>query len=286
MEASRSTASEIPEGETLWTEVRGARRDMARLLRAMHACGRGISRFPDPVTTRLAHVDAVTARYLIEGAPRLDVEVRLAAASMRSLEQWIVDHLGADARAEVRRRAIGVRIDEQDLAHPLLRTDWTGEDAIDYVDHAGTDVRSLAAGIASLGDAQLVAVCRRLGLQMAGAEAPDPEARAQAEQAVLKTLLDGHLLAILIATLSTEAHELLAALVRDEVDDATARALAATLAPAPDAPDAAVDAPADLDGAPAEALAACALVFADEGRVWVAPELHRRVDGVLRAFGI
>ena len=53
---------------------------MARLLRAVQASGRSVTAWPDQIVTRLAHVDAVTARYLID--PRaVDAAAATQAAS-------------------------------------------------------------------------------------------------------------------------------------------------------------------------------------------------------------
>lgn len=269
-------------GDALWQFVRAARRDMARLLRALVSSGRGLGSLPDPVVTRLAHVDAVTARYLLEGVALADPEIRAATESMRALEAWIVEHLSAAALAEVRRHEIGVRIDEQALVGPLVRTDFPGEEpgpsdaAIDPHER-----RTLRQGLANRSNAELADVCRRLGLGVPGLPWRDDDAaREAAQRSVLDTLLDGHLLAILVATLPAEAHRLLAALVRDELDPASLERLAVPHV-APDPRSFGVTAVA-----PTQVLCGCALAFTDGGRLWVPAELHRRVDGVLRAFGI
>ena len=96
---------------------------------------------------------------------------------------------------------------------------------------------------------------------------------------VRKTLLDGHLLAILVATLPGEAHRLLAALVRGEIDEQGRRHLAGESRGSGTAMALQADTPADL-------LRGCALAFTAGGRLWSPTELHRRIDGVLRAFGV
>lgn len=267
--------------------VRAVRRDMGRLLRALQATGRGVATLPDPVTTRLAHVDAVTARYLLEPDTQIRSEVRAAANSMRALERWIVERLSAQDLSNVRAQAIGVRIEEDELVAPLLRTSWTSEELNDAADVL-PDGQCLRRGLTLLDDETLAGACLRLGIRIdpppwSGSGEDINTTRLAAEQAVLRTLIDGHLLAILLATLPGEAHRLLAALVRGEVDDATLARL--------DPPGELTAPRLDLVGeSPVQVLRACALAFGGEAtegpRLWVPVELQRRIDGVLRAFGV
>lgn len=280
--SSREEQPEIHEGgEALWRFVRVARRDLARLLRALVASGRSLAGFPHTVLSKIAHVDAVTARYLIEGERLADPEVARCAHAMRALEGHVVDQLAGPALAEVRRCEIGVRIDDADLVRPLVRTDWTRDDAGAHATQLPDphDRRSLRSGIVTLDDESLAAVCRRLGIRVATLPwRPVDDSRPVAEQTVVETLLDGHLLSILIATLPAEAHRLLAALVREELDTPNLERLAQPTAP--------VGGRRMHAPAPVEILCGCALAFTHDGRLWVPTELHRRVDGVLRAFGI
>ncbi len=275
---------------------------MARLLRALQATGRGPSTLPDPIITRLAHVDAVTARYLIDGVLH-DDDVRSAANSMRSVERWILERLPVADMAALRAQAISVKIEEAELTQPVLRTDWTGDDVegsdrVSIVPSA--EGRSMRFGLSKLADDELGHICRRLGIRV-GPELLELDesvasidsfdvARLSSEQAVLRTLLDGHLLAILIATLPGEAHRLLAAIVRGTLDQAALREFAgqepwprARVSDRAHGADLGIEVPT-----PAQILRGCALAFAGGpgGCLWVPIEIHRRIDGVLRAFGV
>ncbi len=296
------TGGAEPDEDDLVLFVRAVRRDMVRLLRALQAIGRGTSALPDPVTTRLAHTDAVTARFLL-GATSDRGEVRAAANSMRAVERWIVERLSNAEASALRSYAIGVRVEEDELTQPVVRADWTGNDLEVGVSSATIERgegRSVRVGLARLGNVELVHVCRRLGISVdpelaslrhkqLDARGFDP-ARISSERAVLRTLLDGHLLAILIATLPGEVHRLLAAIVRGQLDEASLRRLAS------DAPwevgalaQAACGHPFGVEvQTPAQALRGCALAFSagPGGCLWVPVEILRRIDGVLRAFGV
>ncbi len=278
--------------------VRGVRRDLARLLRALQSSGRGLSRLPDPITTRLAHVDSVTARFLLDEAAGVDeAGVESAAVSMQSIGRWIVDQFSSRELAQLRAHEMTVCIQDDELVHPLVCTSWVTQGLDEGLDEglggeAAAESQRLRHGLASLDDAMLRALCLRLGVRV---EAPpwttdgDPgmgSLRLAAEQQVLQTLADAHLLAILIATLPGEAHRLLAELVRGQLDDATLRQLARVRDTVRSEP---TPAPLRLvSDTPADQLRSCALAFANgsDGRLWVPVELHRQIDGVLRAFGV
>lgn len=278
------------EADELSSFVRAVRRDMARLLRALQASGRGLATLPDPVTTRLAHVDAVTARYLIEPQEETVAEARSSANSMRALERWIVARLPAAELAQVRAQAISVRIEDDELAQPLLRTTWTSDELRrEDEGHAAPDGQRLRHGLARLDDAALAQTCLRLGVRVDPLPWPTDErgamndTRLSAEESVLQTLVDGHLLAILIATLPGEAHRLLAALVRGEIDDSTLARLELSTPELHQSIGATSESPSQV-------LRSCALAFGahanEDPRLWVPVELQHRIDGVLRAFGV
>jgi len=246
-------------------EVRAARRDMARWLRALHASGRSVTSWPDEVVTRLAHIDAITARFVIHPGAFSDSMVRDGLAAIRALERWMLDRLTPAERAEVQEFALMIRIDERELEAPLLQPDSP------FADHESRATprlarRSLRAGISALRDEELVRVAQRLGV----ATLPqDP--RDALEQEVQKTLRDDHLLGILLATLTLAAHQVLAALVRRRFDR----------------PERLSDARGTSWVDELGELRRCGLVFlTPEEQLWVPMELERRLDGVLRAFGV
>ncbi|TPV92516.1 MAG: hypothetical protein B7733_25475 [Myxococcales bacterium FL481] len=279
--------------DRLLQSVRRVRRDLARLLRALQCSGRGLSHLPDPITTRLAHVDSVTARFLLHppGEPDVD-EVEAATNAMDAIGRWIVDQLARDELAELRAHELKVRIVDDELTQPLVCACWAGHEPSGAQDGMGAlESQRLRAGLASLDDITLASLCLRLGVRVepppwpTTAQVGISQVRVQAEQCVLSTLADGHLLAILIATLPGEAHRLLAALVRGKLDDITLRRLATPTSRALTEP-----LPLQVVGAdtPAAHLRSCALAFdaGGDGRLWVPVELQRQIDGVLRAFGI
>ena len=284
----RLVAAEPPpaEPEDLDAVVRQARRDMARLLRALQASGRGIASWPDEVVTRLAHVDSVTARYLIDPGAVPQDAASTSAAALRSLERWVLGCLSATERAQVRAFELMIRIDDAELEAPLLRPDGAPEEQDPSL--WTKPLRSLRAGLQALADDELAAVGRRLGVRPLALEkragAP-PHSRSSMEAAIIRMIRDDHLLSILLSTLSAETHELLAALVRGRLPRRALEALAAEPHVA-----AAVGAGPVAVTNPATQLRSCGLAFLSEpgpARVlWVPVELQRRLDGVLRAFGV
>lgn len=282
----RLVGGEAADGDDeLATEVRSVRRDMARLLRGMQASGHGVAGWPHDVITRLAHVDTVTARYLM--APTAEnAAVRECAAAMRALEGWVLRRLSPAVRGEVRAFELMIRIEDDELEFPLLYPDGAPEEQTPTITVVGASVapRSLRAGLRSLGDPELRAVCRRLGvrpLELENAAEGAMRDREAMEIEIRRTLRDDHLLGILLATLARGTHEVLACLlrgrsVRSSMQVSWARAAAGGAAGSEEAEETAL----------AE-LRACGLVFGATAEApWVPVELQHRVDGVLRAFGI
>jgi hypothetical protein len=274
--------------------VRAVRRDLARLLRGLQATGRSLASWPDDALTRLAHADSTTARHLADPGASDPAAVDAAIAAMRALERWVLDGLTAKERAQVHTHALTVRLREDALLGPLVGPDW----AVDVHDDAPAVHLSLRAGLESLSDAELLVVCRRLGVRateldpgIAAEEGIDPGfARRRAERDVVGTLRDGHLLGILLATLGPDVHELLAALIRGRIDAMAIEELVRREAGPDASPDPGERARRPRPHSPLAALRACGLAFVGRGpqqpRVWVPVELSRRLDGVLRAFGV
>jgi hypothetical protein len=255
---------------------------MARLLRAVQASGRSVSAWPDEVVTRLAHVDAVTARYLIDPASTDADAATNAALALGALRRWVTQQLTRAELVEVHAFELMIRIEDAELESPLLRPDRAPEEQSPTIAVAGGPrPRSLRAGLRTLDGADLAMVGRRLGVRPLYMETQAAaDSRATLEATVARTLRDDHLLSILVATLSAETHELLAALVRGQVDAIDLRRLSTTVEVARVSGGAALTLPGPL-----EHLRACGLAFATD-TVWVPVELQRRLDGVLRAFGI
>jgi hypothetical protein len=266
-------------------EVRSARRDMARLLRALHASGRSVASWPDELVTRLAHVDAVTARVLIGHGV---LAAREAVQALRTIERWIVDRLQRSELAEIRVFELMIRVEDHELEAPLIRPDRAPEDDIVGVEiGAGAPVpRSLRGGLETLDDYELSVVCRRLGVRPLSVEKDDGcPARSVLEAEVGHMLRDDHLLSILVATLASETQELLAAVIRGTLGAEMLHRLA-TAPPVVGV----VGGSACPVSSPAMQLRACGLAFVSthEGRarLWVPVELQYKLDGVLRTFGI
>jgi hypothetical protein len=256
---------------------------MARLLRAVQASGRSVTGWPDEVVTRLAHVDAVTARYLIDPEGGDSHAASCAAVALGALQGWVMRALPRSELAEIRAFELLIRIEDAELEAPLLRPDGAPEEQSPAIAVAGgASPRSLRAGLRTLDDGALAVVCRRLGvrpLEMEGREQHAPD-RATLERAVADTLRDDHLLSILVATLSRETHELLAALVRGQVTASDLRQLATGVEIARVAGGDTMVLPSPVDH-----LRGCGLAYGCD-TVWVPVELQRRLDGVLRTSGI
>ncbi|RMG97929.1 MAG: hypothetical protein D6705_07415 [Deltaproteobacteria bacterium] len=239
--------------------VRSARRDTARLLRALQRSGRPVGTLPDDVLSRLAHLDAVTARFLQRGdGDRAAVED--AAVGLRATERWIVAHLSPSERAEVRLHTLQTYLSDEDVLGPLVHVDLRGGSHDE-------GPRTLRAGLRALSPARREAVARRLGVRCLRASDDHAGAAESFVEAVAACLLDGHLLGVLVATFSPGAHHLLARIVRQgQVPIAPNRAARPEVGE----------------------LVETALVFAEPedapASLWVPVDLHRRIDGVLRAL--
>jgi hypothetical protein len=257
-------------------EVRAIRRSIARFLRALHASGHGTTAWPSGLVSQLAHADAVTARYLAEPT-RVDPERAIEAADqLRAIEGWVTAKLNARERARLRTFELAIRVEEDELAQPLVRPDRAPEeDAPALANMAGAS-HSLRSGLETLDLPELEDVGRRLGLRA-------PRGRNELERDIVRLLRDEALLRILVATLSRDALELLGALVRG-IGDRT------TLARLEEEPIAQAVGDGPRRTTPIANLRSCALVFASETtdghHFWVPVELRHRIDGLLRALGV
>jgi len=263
--------------------IRGARRDLARLLRAMQAAGHSITRWQSDVVSRLAHFDSVTARYLIDGRGD-EAEVDAAVRGLLTIEAWVDDGLTGPQRAEVRAFELIIRVEDHELHEPLLRPHHAPEEHSPNVrDQAPHALRSLRAGLRVLEDPELLDLGRRLGV--APFEGPDDAARrTHFTDSIVETLRDDHLLAILLATLEATAQRVLLELVRGEIHEAELEELAKP------APLALVVGGTPLPGHnPVDLLRACGLVFgslSEPSKAWVPVELQPRISGVLVGLGL
>lgn len=279
----RLVASEPPTPPTAFAidEVRATRRSVARFLRALQASGHAFASWPSELVSRLAHADAVTARYLaIEDASAPDSGVIEATRALSAVVRAVVAGLNGHERARLRAFELAIRVDPSELSAPLVHPHRAPEDE----SPAANDLRprSLRTGLGDADETTLSAIARRLGLSRRLPNESDSDARTLLAADVERVLRDDHLLGILVATLSTPALELLAVLVRDRLDD---RAIEAVLAEPPLAL-------AVGDGAqpmtPCTELEHCGLAFRGDAqgrRLWVPVELCHRLDGVLRAMG-
>ncbi len=272
--------------EPLERDVRAARREMARLLRALQASGQSITTWASEVVTRLAHLDAVTARHLIDGRGT-PLEVRQAVQGLRAIEAWICDGLTPVQRADVRAFELVIRIEDAELTQPLLQPDGAPEETMPSVALGRTmPPRSLRTGLRALDDEGLAELARRLGVRPLDIEPADADkARAHLESTILSTLRDDHLLAILLSTLRVDAQRMLADLVRGrfgpgELEDLAQPTEVAT----------AVGSDVTTVPGPVDTLRACGLAFSSgrvrRASVWVPVELQPRIDGVLRGLGL
>jgi hypothetical protein len=295
--------SEAPRSDTdaldLAGEVRATRRSVARFLRALHASGHAIASWPESLITRLAHADAVTARFLLE-PERVDPEQATAAASsLRTIELWIIEGLGGSERARLRSFELAIRIDADELARPLLQLERPLDAGpTEAVPRSVARVGTLKAGLAALDQPALAEVGRRLGLarrfegrtrvlalvrgdRTEVGSTRDSQLRRTLEHDIVRVLRDEHLLAILVATLAPDALDLLAALVRGTCSDERLIALAS-------APALAVGGGPRSVG-PGDALQQCGLAFSTRDGaqgIAVPPELRGRLDGVLQTLGV
>lgn len=236
----------------------------------MQASGRSVATWPDDIVTRLAHVDATTARYLIDAERVQDADAREGLGAIRAMEKWILDRLTSAERAEIQELALMIRIEDSELESPLLRPEAPAEDSASH----RLTMKSLRAGIAGLTDAELAQVAQRLGIPSA-----HECTRSSLENQVQSTLRDDHLLGILLATLTLSAHKLLAALVRQRFEDSSRSTRSSRSEVSASGKE------------PLQQLRDCGLVYRSKSKnppedLWVPVELQRRLDGVLRAFGV
>ncbi|MFO0634618.1 MAG: hypothetical protein U0168_17380 [Nannocystaceae bacterium] len=267
----------------LHDEVRATRRSVARLLRALHASGHPFTRWPIELVSRLAHADAVTARYLAEPDRVDERAAHDGVAALRAVTRAMVAGLVGHERARLRAFELAIRIDDRELTAPLVQPDRAPEESTPRTDESLRS-RSLRAGLEQAGDASLSAIARRLGLsrRMAATGMGVTTMRGAVELEVEQVLRDDHLLGILVATLSSDALVLLGALVRDRLD---ARGIEAVLQQDRLAIAVGDAAPGPT---PCAELESCGLAFrgGPHGRaLWVPVELCHRLDGVLRAMG-
>ncbi len=259
----------------LEVDVRNVRRDVARLLRALQAAGHSVTRWETDAISRLAHLDSVTARFLLDGRGEID-EVRIALRGLRAIERWIDDGLTVAQRSEVRTFELLIRIEDDELHQPLLRPHHAPEEHSPLMHTQPPDaLRSLRAGLRELEDDALAELGRRLGVP------PEDRAREPLTEAIVETLRDDHLLSILLATLDGQAQRVLLELVRGELD---ANDLETLAKPVPLA--LVVGGEPLRPRPPVEALRACGLVFGETASAWVPVELQPRIDGVLQGLGL
>src|SRR5690606_18449808 len=112
-----------------------------------------------------------------------DQDAREGLQAIRATERWILDRLTATERTEIQELALMIRIEDSELAYPLLRPEAP---AADSASHKLT-MKSLRAGVASLTDVELAQVAQRLGIPSAHACA-----RPSLENQVQSTLRDDH----------------------------------------------------------------------------------------------
>jgi len=262
---------------SLHIDVRNARRDLARLLRAMQAAGYSVTRWNTDIVSRLAHFDSITARFLLDGRG-IEQEVRLALSGLRTIERWIVDGLQSATRAEIRSFEIVIRVEDHELHEPLLRPHHAPEEHSPQMhDEPPIALRSLRAGLRGLDDPALQQLGLRLGVPPCDPASED-RSRDHLMKTVVDTLRDDHLLAILLATLDGMTQRVLIELVRGELRPDEMEALHEPLA--------LVVGEAPMAASPLDALRDCGLVFGIGRRAWVPVELQPRIDGVLRGLGL
>lgn len=192
--------------------VRGARRSLGRLLRALPAAGWNASAFPDVVVTQLAQYDSVTAAYLWnhEG---MDIEsVDEAVAGMQGIERWVRQSLDSGASNAVRCQELQVRILDEELKDPLVLSEWSGA-FLKNGQEAG-DEEDLRRVLEEVDPERLLVIAVRLGVALPvdwTRASRDGRERLQAE--ILRTLKDPALLSVLLCTLPDPARGLLSRLV-------------------------------------------------------------------------
>ncbi len=266
-------------------EARGTRRDLARLLRAMQAAGYSTTRWALDTVTRLAHFDAVTARFLFDGRGDRD-EIRLALRGLRAIHRWVDDGLTSAERSVVSAFELVIRVDDAELHQPLLRPHHAPEEnSPGFHEQSNLALRSLRAGLRSLDDGALLRLSERLGVPpLDEPDAHSEGVREHLTETIVNTLRDDHLLSILVATLDLGAQQLLLALVRGEVDEEDLQILSKPMPLALVVGGEHLSAPAPLD-----VLRTCGLVFGPSSApasAWVPVELQPRIHGVLHGLGL
>lgn len=194
--------------------VRGVRRSLGRLLRALPVADWNASAFPDVVVTQLAQYDSVTAAYLWGSEGVEDEALDDAIAGMNAIERWVRSSLSARASAAVRKQELQVFIPDQELRDPLVLSEWSGA----FVCHEDAEAMSelhedLESAIAGLGGERLLVVAQRLGVVSPVDWSREAhERRAALEQAISRCLRDPERLCVLVSTLSDAARGLLSQL--------------------------------------------------------------------------
>lgn len=193
-------------------EVRGVRRSLGRLLRALPVADWNASAFPDVVVTQLAQYDSVTAAYLWGNACVEAVQVDDAIAGMQAIERWVRGSLGGDAAAEVRKQELQVFIPDEELRSPLVLSEWSGafvQDAPSLISEEG----DLELALAGLSSKRLLVIARRLGaVSPVDWSRSTEERRVVLESAIARTLRDAARLGVLVSTLPDAARGLLSQL--------------------------------------------------------------------------
>lgn len=260
--------------------VRATRHRLARFLRALHTSGHTMTGWSSSLVSRLAHADAVTARYLADPTLVEEDAARASDAQLRAIESWVWTRLPAAQRAQLRALELAIRIDPEVLLEPLVQPDRAPEDEVAaHAELLPLRPRSLRAGLNEIADEDLLAIGRRLGLIVRQSAVH----RGGLEEDIHRLLRDDHLLGILVATLPRGTLELLAALVRDTISEI---ARGAMLAASPMAVGDGVVSPGAGVHVGIGELRGCGLAFVAEDGPWVPVELRRRLDGVLRALGL
>lgn len=205
--------------------VRGVRRSLGRLLRALPAVDWNASAFPDVVVSQLAQYDSVTAAYLWEHERLEDQAVDDAIAGMQAIERWVRHSLSAKDCAAVRRQELQVRILDEDLRDPLVLSEWSGA-FVRCTQGAGvvSPCDDLLVAVAGLSGERLLVVARRLGVvSPVDWSRPSLERRAALEHGVLRILRDPAPLSVLVSTLPDAARGLLAQLTGGCCDEGCLR---------------------------------------------------------------
>jgi hypothetical protein len=258
--------------------VWAVRRDLGRLLGAMHESGVGVHRIEAGDYERLARCEAITADFLSERGSFPPAHVRAAALELRAVEGDIVRRLGRAALAEI--RAYEHDISGCPSAMLSVFCDATGGAKQRDAARDVLDERSLAAGLARLSHRRLGGVMERLGVtgvKTSGApreELSTGDGRRRIEEMVAERLRDEGLLRILLATLSADSRRLLRAILLEELTASLRQRLGATAYRVPSSGRLEV-------ASPIQSLCKCAIVFAERGELWVPGDLQEPILRIL-----